>query len=271
MPRCHLRHTTKTLLAAVFAVAAPLGAQATPAQAQTRVVEQGTPVYVQGTGICTIGYNDPARHRSFTAAHCGTEGARVELINPATGARTGAAGTFYRSKAYDGRLGNDWGAIQWDGGVGVGGNGFSGDAWVHPRDIRLGETVCYYGYASRRTNCGPFSGSADNTFFAAAPLSHPGDSGGPMWVPGRGFVGVTSSMWSSNPLPLLRTANFVIGVVPDDGPAVPEARLVGVWAQNAFFPGLTGPVGEALRRVNDAVFRAVAGMGLGVPSALQYS
>ena len=36
------------------------------------------------------------------------------------GARTGAAGTFYRSKAYDGRLGNDWGAIQWDGGVGVG-------------------------------------------------------------------------------------------------------------------------------------------------------
>lgn len=61
MPRCRLRHTTKTLLAAVFAVAAPLGAQATAAQAQTRVVEQGTPVYVQGTGICTIGYNDPAR------------------------------------------------------------------------------------------------------------------------------------------------------------------------------------------------------------------
>lgn len=251
---------TRTLLAAAVA----LGMQAAPAQAQTRAVEQGAAVVVQGTGLCTVGFNDPARYRSLIAAHCGGEGARVEL------AGGGAAGTLYRSKAYDGHLSNDWAAIQWDPGVAVGGNRFSGNAWVHPNDVRIGENVCYFSRSRGAQTCGRFSGSADGTFFVDAQLSQPGDSGGPMWVPGRGFIGVVSSMWTSNPLPFLRGGNFVIGVVPHDGPAVPESRLIGVWGQSALFPGLTGPVAEGLRGAVDAVCRALSAFGFRGPSALRY-
>ncbi|MCG7297300.1 S1 family peptidase [Corynebacterium afermentans] len=252
---------THRISRALLAAAVALGMQAAPAETQTRV-EQGAPVLVDGTGTCTIGFNDPARHRSLVAAHCGAEGARVNA--------GGATGTLFRSKAYDGHLSNDWAAIQWDPGVHVGGNRLTGDAWVHPGDVRLGETVCYFSRTRGAQTCGRFSGSADGTFFAAAPLSHPGDSGGPMWVPGRGFIGVVSSMWTSNPLPFLRGGDYVIGIVPHDGPAVPEARLVGVWGQNALFTGLTGPVAEVLRKAVDGIFRALAGLGLGGTPALRY-
>ena len=258
MPSQRTHRISRTLLTAAVA----LGMQAAPADAQQRV-EQGAPVHIDGTGTCTIGFNDSARHRSLVAAHCGAEGARVNA--------GGATGTLFRSKAYDGHLSNDWAAIQWDPGVHVGGNPLTGDAWVHPGDVRLGETVCYFSRTRGAKTCGRFSGSADGTFFAAAPLSHPGDSGGPMWVPGRGFIGVVSSMWTSNPLPFLRGGDYVIGIVPHDGPAVPEARLVGVWGQNALFPGLTGPVAEVLRKVVDGIFRVLAGLGLGGTPALRYT
>lgn len=248
-----------------LATAVALGLQAAPAQAQVRAVEQGAAVHVHGTGICTVGFNEPGRQRSLVAAHCGREGARVELVGG------GGAGTLYRSKVYDGHLSNDWAAIQWDPGVRVGGNRLTGDARVHPRDVRLGETVCYFSQARGAQTCGRFSGAADGTFFVDAPLSRPGDSGGPMWVPGRGFIGVVSSMWTSNPLPFLRGGDFIIGMVPQDGPAVPEARLVGVWGQNALFNGLTGPMAEALRVVVDGVFRFFASLGVQGPSALRYS
>lgn len=260
---------THVITRITLAVAVALGLSAAPAAAQPRAVEQGGTVLVHGTGICAVGFNDPARHRSLVAAHCGREGARVEILGP-NGARSGAVGTLFRSKAYDGHLSNDWAAIQWDRGVHVGGNRFSGNAWVHPNDVRLGEQLCYFSRSRGSKVCGKFSGSADNTFFLAAPLSHAGDSGGPMWVPGRGFVGVVSSMWTSNPVPVLRGGDFVIGMVPHDGPAVPEARLVGVWGQNAVFSGLTGPVAEVLRKLVDAIFRVFSIFGTGSPSALRY-
>lgn len=81
-----------------LATAVALGLQAAPAQAQVRAVEQGAAVHVHGTGICTVGFNEPGRQRSLVAAHCGREGARVELVGG------GAAGTLYRSKVYDGHL-----------------------------------------------------------------------------------------------------------------------------------------------------------------------
>lgn len=268
----HYQRFSSLFVAFLTAVVVGSGVWAAPVSAQTRIAEQGGAVLVHGTGICTLGYNDPARHRSFVAAHCGADGARVELVG-ANGVRSGVVGTLHRSKAYDNRLGNDWAAIQWAPGVRIGGNRISGDAWVHPNDIRMGETVCYFGRTSHARGgrtCGKFGGSADNTFFVNAPLTRPGDSGGPLWVPGRGFVGVISSTWTSNPLPVVRNVNFVVGVVPHDGPAVPEARLVGLWAQNSLFPGLTGPVAEVLRRITDALFRAIGAIGMPMPAAVNY-
>ncbi len=243
----------------------------TPATAQPVAVRQGGTVLVQGTGICTVGYNDAANRRSFVAAHCGGDGARVRAIDPATGRAGGAVGTLRRSRLYDSQLSNDWAAIEWDPQVHVGGNPVTGDGWVHPHNIRLGETVCYSGRTSHPgggATCGRFAGSADNTFFIDAPLSQPGDSGGPMWVPGRGFVGVVSSRWSSNPRSSSR--NFVVGVVPADSTPVPEMRVLGVWALNMVAPGAAGPVGEALRSLFDGLFRFLASTGLRTPIPVNY-
>lgn len=255
------------------ALALVLSITAAPAQAQTPMVGQGASVIVHGSGICTVGFNEPARRRSFVAAHCGAEGSRVELYNPRTGARSGPVGTLYRSKRYDSHLGNDWAAIQWDPSVHIGANHITGNAWVHPNDIRIGERVCYFGQTSHLgggETCGRFAGSADNTFFIDAPLTRPGDSGGPMWVPGRGFVGVTSAKWRSLPIPGVKPRDFVVGMVPRDGAAVPEIRLVGLWAQNTFLPGLTGPVAEVIRQAVDAILRVLSGIGLAGPTVVNY-
>lgn len=267
-----MRPTSLTSRTTVLALATTLalGTVATPAVAQV-AVQQGGSVQVHGTGICTVGYNDVAHRRSFVAAHCGEDGARVEVINPATGRGTGMSGTLRRSRFYDLQLSNDWAAIEWDPQVRVGGNPITGDAWVSPRDIRLGETVCYTGRTSHPhggATCGRFAGSADNTYFVDTELSQPGDSGGPMWVPGRGFVGVVSSKWSSNPRAGSR--NFVVGVVPADSAAVPEMRVVGMWALNMVAPGVVGPLGEALRSLFDVVFRLLAATGLRAPVQVNY-
>lgn len=270
LPRTLAMGIVVTLLAVVAVVA--------PQAAAALRVSQGSVIVTDG-GMCTVGFSDPARQRSLVAAHCGREGGRVAVLDPATGAVSRPVGTFYRSKAYDQRLGNDWAAIQWDRGVAVGGNPHSGNRWVHPNNIALGETVCYHGNAShggRGSTCGKFAGSVGNTFFVDAPLTRPGDSGGPVWVPGRGFVGVISSQWAARQLPVVGGSNFVVGVVPHDGPAVTEVQLMGLYMENLVAPvsaggSAVGPVGESVRRVVSTVFGFLSRFGLPYPSAVHYS
>lgn len=250
-----------------------------PASAQDLSrIDQGGAVYVEGSGYCTVGYNDPANRRSFVAAHCGEEGARVRIVDHDTRTGSGHVGTFYRSKAFDNRLGNDWAAIQWDGGVNIGPNGFSGDPWVRPNEVSPGEQVCYFGQTSNQprgdVTCGTYSGHVGNTYFVDAPLTRPGDSGGPMWVPGRGFIGVVSSMWATNANFLPGSSNYVVGVLPEDGPAVPELQLLGLYVQNALLPrsgSSAGPVGDFLRQAFAQFFSFIATLPISLPGIVSYN
>lgn len=273
----------RTLLVAVVAatwMASAVAGLVAPHAFAAPAVSQGTVVAVEGGGMCTVGFSDPARHRSLVAAHCGREGGRVAVINPVTGVSSGPVGTFYRSKRYDRKLGNDWAAIQWDPGVGVGGNQYSGNGWVHPNNIALGETVCYHGNTShgagRGRTCGKFAGSVGNTFFVDAPLTRRGDSGGPLWVPGRGFVGVISSQWAARQLPVVGGANFVVGVVPHDGPAVSDVQLMGLYMENLAAPvsrggSSVGPAGELLRKTVSTLFGLFSRLGLPQSAVVHYS
>ncbi|WP_342319530.1 trypsin-like serine protease [Corynebacterium mayonis] len=252
-----------------------------PVQVQAQSVSearQGGAIYVEGTGFCTIGFNEAGRQRSFTAAHCGEEGARVHLLDLNTGTQSGAVGTFFRSKVYDEHLGNDWAAIQWDNGVRIAPNYFSGDAWVNPGSIRPGERVCYYGQiTNRRTSeptCGTFEGAVGNTYFVDARLTQPGDSGGPMWVPGRGFVGVVSSMWTAAPLPLIGKRDFIIGVHPVDGPGVSETNLFALYVQNLLLVATgssRGPGADLIRGAFAQFMSIFNSLGLRIPGLINYS
>ena len=197
-------------LAAASALAAPglvVGAEA-PA-AERLVVKQGARMFVDNLGgdtltACTIGYNDPEQRRSYTAGHCADNGdygwqtgSLVYLADSKGREMSTPAGMIYPAAAYYGASNaNDWAVIYWFNGVEVGANPYGGE-YVPIQDLEPGETLCYHGYASHggttEASCGPFVGMIEKTIYFDAPGAPDyGDSGGPVYAPGRGLVGVMS-------------------------------------------------------------------------------
>lgn len=184
---------------AVAVSAAALVATPTPALAATPVtVNQGAAISVGLRGMCTLGYNDHAKGVSYTAAHCGLDGDPVYLVDPTTSRVIGnaAVGTFHPSKLYSQIPYNDWATITWNSNVKLGKNAYSGDTILAQDDVADGDEVCFHGETSHAgtddTTCGTFAGWSEEAFAMQVDRARPGDSGGPVWVPGRGLLGVVS-------------------------------------------------------------------------------
>lgn len=180
--------------AVVTAVAVLLAPAATAASV---TVNQGVAVLIDGSGACTLGYNDHERGVSYTAGHCGRDGARVHLIDRTSNVFGLAVGTFHPSPNYITDGSNDWGWIEWDDTVQIGVNGYSGDRILSRSEVKQGDEVCSHGETSqmgtRDIDCGVFTGWAHESFGVRDVRWLPGDSGGPVWAPGRGFIGVMSA------------------------------------------------------------------------------
>lgn len=197
---------------------------------------------------CTVGFS--TQGRSYVSAHCGKDGYGVYLQLP-NGYTTGRVGTFHRSPAAVVENGaanfNDWGVIKWDDSVYVGPNRYSGDPLIDPDTVQSGETVCVYGDTTRRINCGPFVGNLGKTFFVDHTQTNPGDSGGPMWVPGRGLVGLISgpdmaSMQSWNDSWSVNVTRGAYPGVNDRGHnADQRVSLFSTWVHQGFVPKTTTP------------------------------
>ena len=197
-------------LAAASALAASglVGGVEAPA-AERLVVKQGARMFVGNLHndtltACTIGFNDPAARRSYTAGHCADNGdygwqtgSLVYLADSKGREMSTPAGMIYPAAAYYGASNaNDWAVIYWFNGVEVGANPYGGE-YVPIQDLEPGETLCYHGYASHggttEASCGPFVGMIEKTIYFDAPgMPDYGDSGGPVYAPGRGLVGVMS-------------------------------------------------------------------------------
>ena len=198
------------VLAAASALAASglVGGVEAPA-AERLVVKQGARMFVDNQHndtltACTIGYNDPEQRRSYTAGHCADNGdygwqtgSLVYLADSKGREMSTPAGMIYPAAAYYGASNaNDWAVIYWFNGVEVGANPYGGE-YVPIQDLEPGETLCYHGYASHggttEASCGPFVGMIEETIYFDAPgMPDYGDSGGPVYAPGRGLVGVMS-------------------------------------------------------------------------------
>ena len=198
------------VLAAASALAASglVGGVEAPA-AERLVVKQGARMFVDNQHndtltACTIGYNDPEQRRSYTAGHCADNGdygwqtgSLVYLADSKGREMSTPAGMIYPAAAYYGASNaNDWAVIYWFNGVEVGANPYGGE-YVPIQDLEPGETLCYHGYASHggttEASCGPFVGMIEKTIYFDAPgMPGYGDSGGPVYAPGRGLVGVMS-------------------------------------------------------------------------------
>lgn len=206
----------KTVVAAAVATTVTLGAVAPMPEARAQwtgwTMPQPGPVTAKqggeftffvpaGLGSCTIAYNDSARRVSHTAAHCGREGDKVYLKD--SRGRLVEAGTFHPSKNFDqgtfmqeSTATNDWAIIKWNDQVIIGPNELSGDRIIPLDELNRGDRVCLHGARTGSTQCGEFAGYKHSMFFTAGIASQKGDSGGPVFVPGRGIVGVHSGTLS---------------------------------------------------------------------------
>ncbi|OAA16600.1 hypothetical protein CAFEA_08375 [Corynebacterium afermentans subsp. afermentans] len=206
-PRAGARIAASAAAVALAASGLVGGAEA-PA-AERLVVKQGARMFVDNQHndtltACTIGFNDPEQRRSYTAGHCADNGdygwqtgSLVYLADSKGREMSTPAGMIYPAAAYYGASNaNDWAVIYWFNGVEVGANPYGGE-YVPIQDLEPGETLCYHGYASHggttEASCGPFVGMIEKTIYFDAPgMPDYGDSGGPVYAPGRGLVGVMS-------------------------------------------------------------------------------
>lgn len=193
-------------LALVTAVSSPATAVGS---SPTVTISQGQQVLVPDQGICTVGYVDKASRRAYLADHCvndkGQRKQPVMVRDLRTGEPLGTSTPI-------GKMGIDGGGspmqdprfdvnyIQLSSHVAVGDNRFSGDSRVSAYDIKQGDKVCVYSSRRSKTYCG----SAWSTVGSVIKVHIPGgeadkavtfgDSGGPAWIPGKGFIGVLVSM-----------------------------------------------------------------------------
>lgn len=176
------------------------------------VINQGDPVYIGNQGLwCTAGYVDNANRKLYIAAHCFDK--RADPESPVFGepvynkdrAIIGhyTAGTRVNT-AYD-SSGNpvtivDTAEITLVDGV-RGENTYSGDTVVRWSDIDpQTDIACFTGVTTQRVTgrvvCGTIEKvgeEAKAVYVHADTNSLGGDSGGPIWIPGKGFIGVISA------------------------------------------------------------------------------
>lgn len=159
---------------------------ALPSIGQVRL-DQGQTIMTRIRGnsfnVCTLGYISKDNARGYAAAHCGKLGDTVYNSKGQTIGRVAALNTAH---------GRDHMRIALNQNV-RGVNPYTGDKMISWRDARVGDTVCHYGQTTKQTQCGRITRVDPHRIWSDNSNTRRGDSGGPVWIPGRGAIGVVSS------------------------------------------------------------------------------
>lgn len=146
------------------------------------LTNQGDQIMVGFKSICTVGYIDPSHMTMQTAGHCGTPGDLVYEKNSPIPIGVVA----YSSGDYASPGGDRMTIVANP--LAAGNNVKTGDKAYSPK---AGDKVCRYGAESNKVVCGKVYRVNERGMMVVDPkvAGIPGDSGGPMWVPGKGYVG----------------------------------------------------------------------------------
>lgn len=195
----------RSLIAIVAAssVAFALPAHAQRAPEPTHIpgvaVDQGDSLLVRADGnmlgVCTVGFVDTENNRVWTDAHCGENGAAVmdNFQNP-----IGTLHHVYPSEweQLQNIQGTEWSVnsrasdvayVEIDDPAVLGQNYFSQNTIA--RDPAVGDNLCNYGGRTDRVACTPITNINGPVVITANNGSDHGDSGGPAWIEGKGYVG----------------------------------------------------------------------------------
>ena len=144
---------------------------------------------INNGGNCTIGYIDHSASRVYTAGHCGQSGDVVSILKDGDYFPVGIFDTYYNPNSYRNDIG--WFDVKPEL---LGVNTYSDSKIVQPN---IGQRLCSYGARSNKVHCGIILGF-DGRIILSDKGGIPGDSGGPAWIPGQGFVGLYTVYWHSD-------------------------------------------------------------------------
>ena len=178
-------------------------AEDTPARNYSRGVFQDIPVLSQGDKVfiderktCTVGYIDKEQGLAYLAEHCAVSGETAQ-VHDGEGYFIGAITSRYDDHNSYGvlhpqKMSEDFNAIKVDTShVFLGDNKYSGDHKVSISDVAQGDEMCMYSRRQESINCGHVSATIGNLIVGDSQTEgERGDSGGPVWIPGKGFIGV---------------------------------------------------------------------------------
>ena len=162
------------------------------AQTMNGKVDQGETIFLSDphshTGSqCTVGYIDHNKSKVYTAGHCGQSGNIASIVEE----EYLDIGVFH-SDFKDNAHRNDVGWVKVPSHM-LGSNIYTGNDIAIPS---RGDKLCSYGSTSKKIHCGIIRGF-DGQIILSDKGGIPGDSGGPAWVPGKGFVGTYSVFWEN--------------------------------------------------------------------------
>lgn len=168
------------------------------AEDATGIVQQGDKVVIENDykkndyAICTVGYVDKNTHTMVFTGHCSGYDVGKNVYDPQF-KKLGKV--IYNHGTPETHPDSDYAIVKLDEKVSVGENIYSGDKWSSPEKVKIGDKMCSYGAKSGMKYCGYVTGVNDhyiNGDINTGGVS--GDSGGPAWVEGKGFVGVYSAV-----------------------------------------------------------------------------
>ena len=140
----------------------------------------------------------------FTAGHCGKTGDKFSF-------ESHDIGVFQTEYSPENSF-SDWGMIQLDSDIGVGGNLVTGDKIVDDIDLVSGTEMCRLAM-NQSVSCGQvLVGPADGVVIGTPHLHGvPGDSGGPVWS-GDKFVGIYTGYWLDGTVSIVRVPSEFFSV-----------------------------------------------------------
>lgn len=200
------RMALRVLAASVAALAFTPGLPAAKAHADPVAVFPGMEI-LQDNRLCTLGYVDQAARIAYTAGHCRSTG---NVVTDKNRNAIGHLATFRddtpsgSTVAVDQAI-SDYEVIALDANVSMNDVLPGGRALVSSPNIALapGQPICHFGVSTGET-CGTVE-AVNNGWFTMSHgvQSHPGDSGGPVYLappggPGQ-VVGIFNSMWGDFP------------------------------------------------------------------------
>ena len=164
-------------------------------------IVQGDEISIDKKKTCTIGYIDHKEKLAYTADHCSFKGKKSVVydnddhIIGTIESRTDRSSKTLLSQS----MGNDFNVIKLNNYVSLAENIYSGDKKVDISDVKSGERVCVYSRMQKKVNCGKIKMIAGNVIVGdSEAYGKLGDSGGPVWIPGKGFVGLYIGVFGNN-------------------------------------------------------------------------